>query len=214
MLCESCEKVAAIEIDSRMVEALAESAPCAQVIQQDALTADLSGMLLELPSPRAVVSNLPYYLTGPLLTRIAEARANFDIAVLMMQKEVARRVVAEANSPERGSLGVFLQLQFTISKVADAPAGAFVPAPKVDSEVLSFKVKVPDYPSNLETTLFSLIRIGFKQPRKTLVNNLLALANRDVAIDAIAKLGLDARIRPQQLQNSQWVELAQVLGWG
>lgn len=212
MLCEACERVTAIEIDPKMVEALAESAPCAKVIQQNALDADLPALLSELPSPRAIVSNLPYYLTGPLLTKIAEAKNGFDLAVLMMQKEVARRVTAREHTPERGSLSVFLQLQFEIARVAEAPAGAFLPPPRVDSEVLAFKSKVPDYPRNLEQSVFKVIRIGFKQPRKTLSNNLLGILDRKSAEEAIATLGLDLRIRPQQLSNLHWVELAKMLG--
>lgn len=212
MLCSTCEEVAAIEIDTRMIGALAESAPCAHVSRENALHADLLSMLAKLPQPRAIVSNLPYYLTGPLLTRIAQAKSGFDLAILMMQREVARRVVAAAGTPERGSLSVFLQLQFEISRVTEAPSGAFLPPPKVDSEVLSLRVKVPDYEANLEETVFQVIRIGFKQPRKTLLNNLLAIVDREGAEKAIETLRLDLRTRPQQLQNSHWIELARALG--
>src|SRR5579871_5760124 len=128
-------EVTALEIDPRMIELLKDSAPKAQVLQIDALKGDLSEVLAGLPTPRAVVSNLPYYITGPLLTKISEARGRFQVAVLMMQREVADRVVAEAGNSNRGSLSVYLQSQFNIELVKRVPAGAFLPPPKVDSTV-------------------------------------------------------------------------------
>lgn len=210
MLCRVCGEVVAIELDERMPVALAESAPCARIIQADALKTDLCAILEPLPQPRALVSNLPYYITGPLLTRIAEVRDAFDVGVFMMQREVGWRVLAAASASERGSLSAFLQVQFQVSKVIDAKAGAFMPPPKVDSVVLKFVPRFDAYPASIERTLFRLIRGGFTQPRKTLANNLMAglSLDRERAESLIAGLGWDARIRPQQLTNEQWVELA------
>jgi len=204
-LSERAEKYTAIELDSRMIEALAESAPQAEVRQEDALKTDLNVLLRNLPEPKAVVSNLPYYITGPLLTRIAEARHCFQKAVLMMQKEVAQRVLARAKESARGSLSVYLQLQFEIRKIVDAPAGAFLPPPKVDSTVLEFMSKPDEY----EDSLFKLIRFGFAQPRKTMVNNLLAGYHvpRDEAMEWLTRAGLDEKSRPQELSNEQWLTL-------
>lgn len=207
MLCEACRQVAAIELDSRMASALAESAPCARVLQEDALQADLPSILALLVPPRAVVSNLPYYITGPLLTRIAFARSEYERAILMMQREVADRVLAGPGEPERGSLSVFLQLQFELSKVADVPAGAFLPPPKVASAVLRFDPKPAAPPAG--HPVYDLVRAGFRHPRKTLANNFsVALAvPRD---QAVAWLGpLDPRIRPQQLSNDDWLGVAE-----
>lgn len=202
---ERVEKLIALELDARMPAALAESAPRAEVLELDALTADLASILARLPTPRAVVSNLPYYITGPLLTRIANARECFDIAVLMMQREVAARVLAPAGHPDRGSLSVFLQSQFDIFKICDAPAGAFLPPPKVDSTVLRL------VPNGIERSeaLLKFVRLGFTQPRKTVANNISAGLQipRSRVLDALADLGHSATVRPQQLTVDQWVEL-------
>jgi 16S rRNA (adenine1518-N6/adenine1519-N6)-dimethyltransferase len=199
----------AIELDEKMVEALTESAPSTDVRREDALKVDLLGILRELPAPRGLVSNLPYYITGPLLTRIAESRTEFDVAVLMMQKEVGERVLAGARESARGSLSVYLQSQFQISRVASAPAGAFLPAPKVDSVVLEFR------PLDVERTplFFKLVRLGFAQPRKTLANNLVAgfALARDDALHVLADAGLGELARPQELTLSQWEALSKVL---
>jgi len=199
--------IIALEVDDDMIEALKESSPNADVRKADALQADLGSILRELSEPRAVVSNLPYYITAPLLTRIAEASSGFELAVLMMQREVADRVVAKPGDRHRGSLSVYLQARFDISKVANVPAGAFLPPPKVDSAVLKL-VSLPN--SDDSEAFFAFVRSGFQMPRKTLVNNLIAhsgLAKEHVEA-ALKELGLDERIRPQFLELSQWRSLA------
>jgi 16S rRNA (adenine1518-N6/adenine1519-N6)-dimethyltransferase len=201
--------VLALEVDDRMIEALSESAPAARVLKQDALTADLPSLLRELPSPRAVVSNLPYYITGPLLTAIAGARSEFSKAVLMMQKEVAARILAPPGNSDRGSLSVFLQAQFEIKKVASVPPGAFLPPPKVESAVLLFT----PLPENDDPALFDFVRVGFTQPRKTLANNLsVGLGkSREEVTDAMTAIGLDVRVRPQVLTVDHWRSLRKAL---
>lgn len=211
-LAERAERVIALEIDERMPAALAESAPAAEIRRVDALKVDLSEILAELPSPRAVVSNLPYYITGPLLTQIAAARRSFDVAVLMMQKEVAMRVLAKERESERGSLSVFLQSQFSIRKVTDAPAGAFMPPPKVDSTVLAFTPVEAPVPADEESAYFKLVRIGFTQPRKTLTNNLgSAYGGKERVLAALLQIGLTDKARPQELTLDQWAALSRAL---
>jgi 16S rRNA (adenine1518-N6/adenine1519-N6)-dimethyltransferase len=204
----SASHMVALEIDTRMIGALKESAPDADVRQLDALKASLPDILAELPEPRAIVSNLPYYITGPLLTRIADARSGISKAVLMMQKEVGERVLAGPKTAMRGSLSVFLQSQFAISKIAVAPAGAFLPPPKVDSVVLEF-VPLPVSPTEW---FFKLVRVGFTQPRKTLVNNLLGLEfDRETILAALETTGLTEKARPQELTLDAWVRLSEAL---
>jgi 16S rRNA (adenine1518-N6/adenine1519-N6)-dimethyltransferase len=211
-LCRTVSQVTALEVDERMIAPLAEIAPQAQVQIGDALQRDLGTILDTLPAPRAVVSNLPYYITGSLVGQIASARAHFDRAVLMMQKEVAMRILSPAGGSERGSLSVYLQFLFDIEKVVDAPANLFVPPPKVDSTVLLFRPRViSDDPEVQERILF-LVRIGFAQRRKTLINNLVAgrMADRDKAIAWVEAAGLKPTARPQELSEAEWRRLAQV----
>ncbi|MEA2553068.1 MAG: rRNA (adenine1518-N6/adenine1519-N6)-dimethyltransferase [Fimbriimonadaceae bacterium] len=205
-LSESAERLVAIELDARMVEALKESAPKAEVLQIDALKTDLRSVLQGLPEPRGLVSNLPYYITGPLLTKISEAREHYSKAVLMMQKEVAERVLAGPKTPARGSLSVYLQLQFEIRLLVNAPAGAFMPPPKVDSAVLEFTPRTLPVPAGQADALFKLIRFSFAQPRKTLVNNLVAgyHLDREAATQVILSSGFKPTARPQELANDQW----------
>lgn len=197
--------VIALEVDERMISALAESAPSADVRQIDALKANLPALLSELPEPRALVSNMPYYITGPLLGVIGAASAHYSKAILMMQKEVGVRVMAPPGSRDRGSISVYLQAKFAISKVCDAPKGAFMPPPKVDSIVLEF-VPVADPPPN---ELFKFVRSCFGQPRKTLANNMISglKVTREQASGTIAAVGLKELVRPQELNQQEWIRL-------
>lgn len=209
-LSEQAEQMFAIELDDRFAKLLTESAPLATVFLEDALQSDLSARLDTLPAPKAVVSNLPYYITHPLLTRVAESRASLDKAVLMMQKEVAEKILSPAGKRERGSLSVFLQTCFKISEVVRAPAGAFMPPPKVDSIVLEFLPRSLPVPPDEEKALFRLIRAGFTQPRKTLANNLNAFG-RERVVSALAACSLSPSVRPHELPEEDWVGIHRFL---
>ncbi|MBX3119484.1 MAG: ribosomal RNA small subunit methyltransferase A [Fimbriimonadaceae bacterium] len=208
MLTEAASKVIALEVDTRFPEVLAESAPLADVRLLDALEADLGSVLFELPEPRSVVSNMPYHITGPLITRIAEVRKQYVKAVLMMQKEVGVRILAPVGDSNRGSLSVYLQTQFQINKVCDVPPGAFLPPPKVQSIVLEFVPVETGLSAEEEPGFFKLVRGCFAMPRKTLANNLIRYGIERPRTEAlIEKAGLSALARPQSLTLDQWREL-------
>jgi 16S rRNA (adenine1518-N6/adenine1519-N6)-dimethyltransferase len=204
-LSEACQRLLALELDETMIAALRESSPRADVLQADALDADLTKLLLSLPEPRAVVSNLPYYITGPLVTRIAEARETYGKAVLMMQKEVGLRILAPPGDSGRGSLSVFIQTGFDVAKVADVPSGGFWPPPKVDSVVLELTPKPSGLTATEEPLYFKLVRASFRQPRKTLANNFAAAGYARGAIgSALENAGLDLRCRPADPDLEAW----------
>ena len=198
-LCDAIPRVVVIELDDRMPALLAESAPQAEIISGDALQISLKDILSGMESPVGIVSNMPYYITAPLLQRIADVAPLIDRAVLMMQREVANRIVAKAGNRDRGSLSVYLQALFEIEAVAQVPAGAFLPPPKVDSSVLLFTPRGECFDSGL----FDFIRTGFSQPRKTLANN-LAYLDRTRVQSAIDALELSATVRPHEVTFAQW----------
>ena len=187
-----------------MVAILNEVCPDATLIEADVLKVDLGELLESLPEPRCIVSNMPYNITGPLLTRIAAQRKRIAGAILMMQREVGERVLALSGDRRRGSLSVYLQLQFSIKKVCSVPPGAFVPKPKVSSVVLH----LTPLNGTVSPQVFEVVRAGFTQPRKTLVNNLSSGYERSKVVDGINALGLSESIRPHQLEDEQWIELA------
>ena len=205
-LSEAAERTIAVEVDATMPLLLAQSAPRAEVVRGDALALDLGALLDALPAPRAVVSNMPYYITGPLLGRFADVRDRYDVAVLMMQKEVADRLLAKPGQRARGALSVALQSQFEISRVAHVPAGAFLPPPKVDSAVLRLAPRA----GGLSDEALRLVRLGFAQPRKTLANNLVAglRISRDEAVARVEAIGLGETVRPAELTEEEWAKLS------
>lgn len=204
-LSETAERLIALEVDARLPDALHESAPSAEVRLLNALEADVSQILRELPEPRGVVSNLPYYITGPLLGRITDARRAWSKAVLMMQREVGTRILARPGERERGGLSVMIQARFEVRRVALVPPGAFYPPPKVDSVVLELIPKNVDYPDEL----FVFAHRGFAQPRKTLANNLAAAG---YPRDLVERAGLSPTIRPHELEMESWSRLFELKG--
>ncbi|MCC6685800.1 MAG: ribosomal RNA small subunit methyltransferase A [Fimbriimonadaceae bacterium] len=198
-------EVIAIEIDPIAVSALSESAPRAKVIMGDALDTDLAAVLEELPEPRIIVSNMPYNITGPLLTSFTARRKQAAGMIVMMQKEVAQRILAQPGDREMGSLSVMLQSRFEISKVIDAPASAFYPPPKVDSCVLRLVPIQTGWADAFDQFHERIVRQGFAQPRKTLANNL-----KVHSFDPTEE-GWSPTIRPHQLTIANWETLARAL---
>ncbi|MER3495757.1 MAG: ribosomal RNA small subunit methyltransferase A [Armatimonadota bacterium] len=197
--------VIALEIDPRMRAALAESAPLALIRWGDALQTDLGAVLAELDRPRALVSNLPYYITAPLLSRFAAVRSDVDVMILMMQKEVGDRIIAPAGNGERGSLSVYLQRLFSIERVLDVLPEAFLPPPHVRSVVLRFRPLPVDDDPDFER----LVRLGFTTPRKTLANNLSRGFPKELVATALE--ALPEKVRPHELTEAQWVALQEAL---
>lgn len=207
-------KVIAFEVDPIAVSALSETAPRAEVRHGDVLRADLATAFEELPEPRALVSNMPYQITGPLLTAFAGARASYSRAVLMMQREVGERILAKPGSSSFGSLTVFLGIQFGIRKICAAQAGAFYPPPKVESVVLEFEPRSTGLTAQAEAHLFRVVRLGFAQPRKTLANNLATglRRDRDEITAILQNLSWSTAARPHQIDLDGWKTLAERLG--
>ncbi len=200
-LVEGGVSVTAVELDRRVLPVLEEFAPGAAVLSADALAMDWEALLSDLPLPRGIVSNMPYNITGPLLERVAGVSGLIDRAVLMMQKEVADKIMALPGDRTRGAVSVNLQSVFRISSVCGAPAGCFMPPPKVDSSVLLF-VPREDRLEGVERERFErVVRAGFRMPRKTLVNNLKGVVHLD-------GLGLKESVRPHELTEDEWRRVA------
>jgi len=208
-LSKSCEKMIAVEVDPRMLTMLKITAPTCEVVVGDALRVNLPEILATLPEPRLVVSNMPYYITGPLLEVFAKARGHFSRAVLMMQLEVGAKIVARPGKRERGALSINLQTQFNIRRLVDVPAKHFLPVPKVDSVVLEF---IPRH-EEFSEAFYKIVKAGCSQPRKTLANNLsnTLRLDRAEATAQIESIGLIPTIRANELTEANWLALEQAM---
>lgn len=160
----------AVELDPMMVVSLARrfpNHPRLTVHHRDVLETDLAQW-----GPASLAGNLPYYITSPILDRIRQARTVITSATLLIQKEVADRVIAKPGSRDYGYLTVITQSWAAVRHVVHVPPGSFRPPPKVDSSVIHLTPK-SEVPADLDEFLVFAGR-AFRQKRKTLRNNLLS----------------------------------------
>lgn len=207
-LCEM-GAVIAVDVDPCSRDSLARVAPEAQFVLGDAARLNLWDLVERLPEPRALVGNLPYSITGAMLEAAVHLAPLLHRAVLMMQREVADRVVAPPGDRKRGAISVLCAHSYVIERVIDAPPSAFLPPPKVSSRVLRFESRVRGPSAGLAR----LVRGAFRHPRKTIVNNLReAGVPLEVAQRALHELRLAASVRPHQLTEAEWISLLDHLG--
>ena len=198
----------AIDIDERAEHAIKEAAPKAQYIHADILKIDLKRIISQIPLPITVVSNLPYYITTPILEKLLTIRDKIDKAILTMQKEVADRISALASNPDRGAISVIYQWYFDIQTVATIPKSCFYPEPKVDSKTLLFKTKKNT--REINTEMKELIYAGFSAPRKTLLNNLSKHfdINKEKLTEVFDEIEIKPSVRAHQLHQDDWENLS------
>jgi len=153
-----------------------------------------------------VVSNLPYYITTPILIKIVEDQLPVDKIVVMVQKEVGDRFKAKPNTKDYNSLSVYLNYYFDVKKVLDVSRNVFIPKPNVDSIVVEFVKKELKLLSNNEL-FFKLVRDSFRQKRKNLRNNLKEYDL--IAIEKVLKkYNLDLTARAEQLSIDIFIDIA------
>lgn len=154
-----------------------------------------------------VIANLPYYITTPIITKFINDDIKIDKMVIMIQKEVANRLLAEPSSKEYGSLTVFLNYHFNLKKLFDVSRNVFIPKPNVDSCIVELKAKDNKVNVTNENLFYSLVRDSFKYKRKTLKNN---LSNYDlVKVESILnKYGKDLTVRAEQLSLEIFADIS------
>lgn len=219
-LARRAERVVAVEIDDRLLPVLAETLSgldTVSVVHGDVLKLDLPALLEERfgGMPVSVAANLPYYITTPILLSLLEKNLPLRRIVVMMQKEVADRIMAAPGGKDYGALTVAVQYRCEVSRVCRVPASSFFPPPKVDSEVLCLSVREnPAVQPKCEDYFFALVRAVFAQRRKTLVNS-LANAGRfgpkEKIAGAVDTMGLPPTVRGETLSILQLAELSDIL---
>ena len=173
ILADRFSDLSVIEIDRRMVEYLGERFPGLDIIQEDVLKTDWN-LLLNTNKSVHVVGNLPYYITSQILFGLLSSRKKISTALLMMQKEVAERIVAVPRTKQYGILSVQCQLMSTPEILFDVPPQVFSPPPNVDSSVILLKMDQPDLQCS-DDHLKTVVRMAFNQRRKKLSNALKRL---------------------------------------
>ena len=197
------EKVIAVEYDDRLAANLPKSFPGTEleVVHGDILEYDFS----ELQDGYVVVGNIPYYITSPIIEKVLTATPAALRVVLLMQKEVAERIVSERETV----LSLFVKNRAKVMAGPVVVAREFTPPPKVDSQVVVFE-PFADGPVVPEE-VFGLIRRGFTSPRKKLVHNLAGLCSRDELMAVFDEVGISADARPGDVHLREWGELYEKL---
>lgn len=212
-----CRKLIAVEIDDGLSQLLrGELADFANVriITQDVLTASPLELLVQAEEPPRhykVVANLPYYITSAVLRHFLADGLKPQLMVVMLQKEVAKQIVA---APGKMSLlSVSVQLYGEPQIIAYVPARDFYPAPKVDSAILKIKLNGKSLiPAECEEGFFALVRGGFSTSRKQLVNSLAnGLGVAKTTTNAwLKQAGISPERRAQTLSLAEWIKLWRV----
>lgn len=221
---EAAGKVIAVEIDRNLIPILKDTLSDydnIEIINSDILKIDLSALLEqnELINGQKregvrILGNLPYYITTPIIMKILEDRVQTDSITIMLQKEVADRIKAQPGSRTYGALSVAVQYYCTVAHVANAPKEIFVPQPKVDSTVIRLDVR-KEKPVLLssEETFFAVVKAGFGQRRKTLLNSLTGIygLTKDEIAVVMATAGIDPVRRAETLSLEEFAALANAI---
>ena len=211
------KKVVAIEIDDSLLPVLRETLAeedNVEVVSGDVLKVDLQKIIDEKLDGQApkVVANLPYYVTTPIIMRFLEEQIPVTDIVVMVQKEVADRMVADPGGKIYGALSVVVQYYAEPSKVVKVPRSVFMPQPNVESSVVRLE-KRPEPPVDLKAPdlFFKTIRSAFMKRRKTLLN---ALSSGELAVSkeqakaVLDACGIDPKRRGETLDMNEFAALA------
>lgn len=208
LLAERVKKVIAIEIDKKLVARLKASLslrPNVEVITGDALKFPYE----TIKDKFKVVANIPYYITTPLLFRLLEFKGQIPSMTLLLQKEVAQRIVASPGGKDYGVLSITVQLYTKPTLKFLVPKGVFSPPPEIDSAVVHFKVfSRPIYKIKNEAFFLKVVKTAFSQRRKTILNSLKSLEGIK---EALLEAGIDSKLRPEVLSIRDFIRLAEVL---
>ncbi|QHI72203.1 16S rRNA (adenine(1518)-N(6)/adenine(1519)-N(6))-dimethyltransferase RsmA [Aminipila terrae] len=218
---EQAGKVIAVEIDKNLIPILKDTLSQydnVEVVNRDILKSDLNEMIAQssLINGKSVnsvriIGNLPYYITTPIIMKILEDGVKADSITIMMQKEVADRIKAEAGKKAYGALSVAVQYYCTVSHVANVPKEVFVPQPKVDSTVIRLDIR-KEKPVKLkdEKIFFQCVKAGFGQRRKTMLNSLTGVCglSKEQVGQVMESIGIDSGRRAETMNIDEFANLA------
>ena len=216
-----CRHVTAIEIDKELIPILSETLSGfdnVDIINEDVLKVDLNKLIAERNDnkPVKVVANLPYYITTPIIMSLLENKIPIDTITVMVQKEVADRMMVGPGTKDYGALSLAVQYYAKPYIVANVPMNCFIPRPNVASDVIRLICnKEPPVTVKDEKLMFNLIRASFNQRRKTLINGIsnfsgLSFTKEQVAM-ALNSIGLSENIRGEALDLEKFAKLSDAL---
>lgn len=219
-LAKKAKKVIAVEIDKTLIPILQELLSeynNIQIINEDILKVDIAQLVKENGGkPLKVVANLPYYITTPIIMNMLEKKLPVESITVMIQKEVAMRMQAKPGSKDYGALSLVVQYYCQPYLVANVPQNCFMPRPNVDSAVIRLTVlEEPAVKVENAEFMFGVIKAGFGQRRKTLLNCFYNCGgwelDKETLTKAINAAGFDERVRGETLTLEDYAKLAEEL---
>ncbi|MGI6511691.1 MAG: 16S rRNA (adenine(1518)-N(6)/adenine(1519)-N(6))-dimethyltransferase RsmA [Catenisphaera adipataccumulans] len=214
-LCAKANRVIAYEIDQRLPEILYNEIgrDHLQVILQDFMDVDVNEAIRtyrQNNQPVVFASNLPYYVTTPILFKLFEAEEPIERITVMMQKEVGQRFLARENDKEYNALSVITQFRCEMKKVMDVSRHVFWPSPRVDSMVVQF-VFHHRYDDVDAAFFIAMVKSCFTQRRKTIYNNFQSYAgDKASAKELLERAGINPGLRAQQCTLADFLRLYEV----
>ena len=217
-LCGAAHRVVSVELDERLIPLL-EAFLCGEknwnVVQGDIMELNLAKVTEELRKPFAVVANIPYYITTPLIQRLLTSGLPITRMALMVLKEVADKILSSPGGEGWGPLAVRCQYMCEPRRALEVPAACFTPPPKVDSTFVVLPMrKEPAVKVKDEDMFFRTVNAAFALRRKTLLNGLCAAfrTERETAAGWLEKAGIDPMIRGEKLTLEELGRLSDAIG--
>ena len=214
-MAKSTKKVVAVEIDQNLIPILEENLgefSNTKVINEDILEVDLARLVEDEFDGEdfKVVSNLPYYITTPIIEMLITSGLPCKDMTIMVQKEVGQRMLAIEADKEYSSLSVFIKFYSEAKFLVNLPKSVFMPQPKIDSTILNLGLRIYDKDVN-QKTLFALVRAGFNKRRKTILNSMADVASKEDLKIAFDQAGLRENLRAENLSLDDFIRLANEL---
>ena len=222
-LLEKAGKVICIELDNKMIKILQDRFflyDNLEIINQDILKVDLDEIIKNEKEngkikKAKIVANLPYYITTPIIMKLLEEKLDLESITVMIQKEVADRLIACPGDKETGAITYAVYYYAKAKGIMEVPKNSFIPAPEVTSKVINLKLrKEPEVKVRNEKLMFEIIKSAFMQRRKTLLNaltNAKVFINKEEGMHILEKLGLDINIRAEKLSLENFADITNML---
>lgn len=218
-LCQLADKVVAVELDKRLLPVLDETLAeydNIKIVNADVLELDLNQLIKdEFEGLEVVVcANLPYYITSPVIMKLLEDRLPISAITVMVQKEAAQRICAEVGSRMSGAVTVSVNYYAKPQMLFGVSAGSFMPAPKVDSEVIRLDIlKEPPVQAD-EGLFFAVVRAAFSQRRKVISNSLSAGLgkSKEEILAVLEAANVPPTARAEKLNLEDFAAIANAIG--
>lgn len=222
-LLEKAGKVICIELDKKMIKILEDRFSLYQnftLINQDVLKVDLQTIIEKEKQNKEIknvkiVANLPYYITTPIIMKLLEEQLDLESITVMIQKEVADRLIAIPGEKETGAITYSVYYYAQAQGILEVPNSSFIPEPEVTSKVIQLTIrKEPPVKVNAREVLFRIIKCAFMQRRKTLLNALVntnIFNNKEQGTQILEKLGIEVNSRAENLTLEDYARITDLV---